>query len=145
MSEDEIWSFLVDGHTGILTTLRRDGQPISLPLWYAVVDRKIYAGTRGKKVTRLQHDSRCSFLVEQGERWAELQAVHLVCEGRVVEPDEKLAAAIGAELQRKYAAFTTQRKDMPTETQKAYSVTGTTLELTPVERILNWDNRKLGL
>ena len=77
MNEEEIWDFLTNGHTGILTTLRRDGVPIAMPIWYAVVDHTVYIGTRGKKLTRLAHDPRASFLVESGEKWAELRAVHL--------------------------------------------------------------------
>ena len=50
MTDDEIWSFVTDAHTGIMTTLRRDGYPISLPLWFACLDRQIYLRTRGKKL-----------------------------------------------------------------------------------------------
>jgi len=146
MSDEEIWSFLADGHTGILTTLRRDGYPVALPVWYAVVDRRIYAVTRGKKVARVAKDSRCSFLVESGERWAELQAVHAICEGRIIEPDDALSGAIAAEMKRKYAGYRTAPKAMPDATRQHYDSAKTaTIELVPLERILNWDNRKLGL
>lgn len=146
MTDEEIWTFLTEGHTGILTTLRRDGHPIALPVWYAVVDGRIFVVTRGKKVARVAKDSRCSFLVESGERWAELQAVHVVCEGRVIEPDETLEAAIRAEMNRKYAAYRTARKAMPDATRTHYTSSGSAvIELVPLERILNWDNRKLGV
>ena len=64
MTEDEIWDFLRDGHTGIFATLRSDGVPIMMPIWFAVVDRCVYVQTRGKKLTRVKNDSRASFLVE---------------------------------------------------------------------------------
>ena len=54
MTEEEIWSFVTDAHTGILTTLRRDGVPIALPLWFACLDRRIYFRTRGKKLARIE-------------------------------------------------------------------------------------------
>ena len=41
MSDDEAWHFIEQGHTGILTTLRRDGWPVALPLWFPVHDRRI--------------------------------------------------------------------------------------------------------
>ena len=146
MTDREIWAFLTEGHTGILTTLRRDGHPIALPVWYAVVEGRIFVVTRGKKVARVAKDSRCSFLVESGERWAELHAVHLVCEGRVIEPDEALESAIRAEMNRKYAAYRTAPKAMPDATREHYASSGpSVIELVPLERILNWDNRKLGL
>jgi hypothetical protein len=146
MSDEEIWAFLTEGHTGILTTLRQDGHPIALPVWYAVVDGRIFVVTRGKKVARVAKDSRCSFLVESGERWAELQAVHLVCEGRVIEPDDALDSAIREEMNRKYAAYRTARKAIPDATRQHYANSGTAvIELVPLERILNWDNNKLSL
>jgi hypothetical protein len=146
MTDQEIWAFLTEGHTGILTTLRRDGYPIALPIWYAVVDGRIFVVTRGKKMARVAKDSRCSFLVETGERWAELRAVHLVCEGRIIEPDDALGAAIRAEMNRKYAAARTAAKAMSDETREHYASSGSAvIELVPLERILNWDNRKLGL
>ena len=35
-SEDEAWDVLDQSHTGILITFRRDGRPVSLPVWYVV-------------------------------------------------------------------------------------------------------------
>lgn len=146
MTEDETWKFLTDGHTGILMTLRSDGVPIGMPVWYAVVDRKIYVGTRGKKLARIRRDARASFLVEAGERWAELRAVHLTGHARIVDPDDTLAARIAAEMDRKYTAFGTARTDMPEATRNVYATARTgVVELTPDARILNWDNRKLGV
>lgn len=146
MTEDEIWDFVADGHTGILTTLRRDGQPVALPVWYATVNRTIYVVTRGKKVERVRRDGRCSFLVESGERWAELRAVHLTCRGRVVEPDRALAAAIAEDMDRKYRAYRTAGSAMPAETKKHYATAAAaTIELAPQGRPLHWDNRKLGI
>jgi hypothetical protein len=146
MNDDEIWAFLTEGHTGIFTTLRQDGHPIALPVWYSVIDRRIYVVTRGKKVARVAKDSRCSFLVESGERWAELRAVHVVCEGHIVEPDDALESAIRAEMNRKYAAYRTAPKAMPEATRQHYANPGpAVIELVALERILNWDNNKLGL
>ena len=54
LSEDEAWDVLGKFHTGILTTLRRDGTPVSLPVWYVVDERTIIVKTppRTKKVVR---------------------------------------------------------------------------------------------
>ena len=49
LNEDEIWSFLEQGHTGILTSLRRDGTPIALPVWYAVHERTVAVVSAGKQ------------------------------------------------------------------------------------------------
>ena len=67
MTEQEIWDYVTDAPTGILTTLRRDGVPVAMPIWFACVDRTIYIQTRGKKLQRIAHDPRASFLVESGQ------------------------------------------------------------------------------
>ena len=79
LSQDEAWEVLEHSHTGILTTLKADGAPVTLPVWFVVVDRTIgmMAPSRTKKVSRIRRDPRASFLVESGQRWAELRAVHL--------------------------------------------------------------------
>lgn len=146
MNDDEVWAMLTDAHTGIFTTLRADGMPISLPVWFAVVNRRVYVVTRGRKVERVRRDPRAAFLVEAGERWADLRAVHLTGRASVVDPDAALTAAIEAEMERKYAAFRTARRAMPDETRRHYATArGATIELVPDERILQWDNRKLAI
>ena len=79
MSRQEAWDWLTAAHTGIFTSLRSDGVPISVPVWFVADEGKIYlfapAGT--KKIVRVRNDPRVAFLVESGERWAELKAVHL--------------------------------------------------------------------
>jgi nitroimidazol reductase NimA-like FMN-containing flavoprotein (pyridoxamine 5'-phosphate oxidase superfamily) len=144
MEPDEIWDFVTRSHTGIFVTLRRDGVPIAMPLWFAVLDRKIYISTRGKKLARIRHDDRASFLVESGQLWAELKAVHLTGKARVLEESDALCPRVQAELDRKYAAFRTLREDMPDATRKSYQAADHAyVEFTPDERILNWDNQRL--
>ena len=143
MSEDELWAFVTDGHSGILTTLRADGSPVALPIWYAVVDRKVYIHTRGKKLIRVGHNPVSSFLVEDGEKWAELRAVHLAGTARIVTPSDQLAAEIDEEISRKYDRFRTPAKDMPEKTRAAYSSGFAWIEFTPGDRILNWNNAHL--
>jgi PPOX class probable F420-dependent enzyme len=145
LTPDEAWGVLERAHTGILTTLRRDGMPISLPMWFVVLDRTICIGAPSgtKKLARLRHDPRASFLVESGERWAELEAVHLT--GRVERvTDEAEIARIDDALDKKYAAFRTASTEMPQATRNHYAGR-TYLRLVPDDRILSWDNRKLGL
>ena len=60
LSEDEAWVELDTAHTGILTTVRRDGRPVSLPVWFATVGRHIYVRTPAKtrKVEHVRNDPR---------------------------------------------------------------------------------------
>lgn len=145
LSADEAWAVLEAAHTGIFTTLRRDGMPIALPVWFTVLDRTICLGapSRTKKISRLRHDPRASFLVESGERWAELQAVHLTGRVEFVE-DEPTMARIDDALDEKYAPFRTDHARMPERTQAHYAGR-TFLRLVPDERIISWDNRRLPL
>src|SRR4051794_21236244 len=115
MTPEEVWDYVTQAHTGILTTLRRDGMPIAMPLWFACLDRTIYSRTRGKKLQRIAHDPRASFLVEGGERWADLKAVHLTGRAEVVDLDEATSARVLAELDRKYKPFSS-RTQMTKET-----------------------------
>ena len=146
LSEDELWEFVTNGHTGILTSLRRDGMPIAMPVWYAVVDRQILIRTRGKKLTRIANDPRVSFLVETGERWAELTAVHFTGHAEIIDADPDLSEAFNREIERKYAAYRTASKEMPTATRDVYrtSIHGL-IRIVPDDRVLTWDNNKLGL
>ncbi len=143
MTAEECWAYVADAHTGILTTLRRDGMPIALPLWFVVLDGRIYAQTRGRKLQRIAHDPRSSFLVETGDRWADLKAVHFTGISEIVDLDADLSARFRAEIDRKYAAFSS-RTEMPKDTAQYYAkaVTGV-VRFTAEDRILNWDNAKL--
>jgi hypothetical protein len=146
MSPEECWAMLEASINGTLVTLRKDGRPVALPVWYVVLDQKIYVSTRGKKLTRLRNDKRCAFLVEAGERWAELRAVHLECDGRIIEPTAELAERIATAMGEKYAAYRTGREAMPAATRDHYArAVGGLVELDPVGKLLNWDNRKLGM
>jgi nitroimidazol reductase NimA-like FMN-containing flavoprotein (pyridoxamine 5'-phosphate oxidase superfamily) len=145
LDADEAWAVLAAAHTGIFTTLRRDGMPIALPVWFVAIDRTIglAAPSRTKKIARLRRDSRASFLVESGDRWVELQAVHLTGRVEFVD-DEAEMARIDDALDVKYAAFRGPRGAMPEKTQAHYAGR-TFLRLVPDERIISWDNRRIPL
>jgi PPOX class probable F420-dependent enzyme len=145
LTPEEAWEELARAHTGILTTLRRDGMPITLPMWFVALDRAIYfsapAGT--KKLARLRHDPRAAFLVESGQRWAELKAVHLTGRVEWLHDDDEVAVVERA-LEAKYAAFRTATTRMPQATRDRYA-TRAYLRFVPDDRVLTWDNRKLRL
>jgi hypothetical protein len=144
LSPDEAWAVVAAAHTGIFTSLRRDGVPIALPLWFVVLERRIYVSgpASAKRVTRVRRDPRVSFLVESGAHWAELLAVHLTGRARVVtEPG--LLARVADALDAKYTAFRMRRSAMPAATRAHYEVELATIEITPDAHILSWDNARL--
>ena len=144
LDEDQLWAFLTEGHEGTFTTLRSDGWPVSLPVWYVVRDRTVFLRTqpRTKKVARLANDPRSSFLVSSGARWAELKAVVLTCEAVAVE-DDLVRAEVFTLFDEKYDAFRTPTAKMPTSSQKHYKGRPVVIRLDVVDAVLSWDNSRL--
>ena len=97
---------------------------------------------RTKKVSRTRRDGRASFLVESGERWAELRGVHLSGTARVVD-EPGLIGRVRAALDAKYSSFRTPRAEMPDPTRRHYEVPIAVVEIRPEGRILTWDNARL--
>lgn len=141
LTDDEAWAAIEAAHTGILTTLRADGQPIALPVWFVIFDRTICLSTpaASKKVQRIRHDPRASVLVESGQEWQKLRGVHV--SGRVYEVSEPARSAVRAALEHKYRAFRSSPETMPERVQRRYA-DFTILCLVPEGRLLTWDNSK---
>jgi len=146
VSREEAWAALAAAHTGILTTLRSDGTPVALPVWFVVLDERIYVGTpsRTKKVARIRRNPRASFLIESGEHWTELFGVHLTGKARVVT-DLDVRSRVDQALGAKYDRYRVRRDALPEATRRYYEVEMAVLEIIPDERILTWDNSRLTL
>jgi hypothetical protein len=143
LSDGEAWDVLGSSHTGILTSLRRDGFPVSLPVWFVVDDRVVLVAgpAASHKFTRIGRDPRIAFLVESGEAWKELRAVHLIGRGELVEqPDWE---SVDQLFEVKYAGFRTSRQDMPAPARARYDGARSLVRLTATERFLTWDNQRL--
>jgi PPOX class probable F420-dependent enzyme len=143
LSDDEAWRVLADSHTGILTSLRRDGVPVSLPVWFVVDGRTILVAgpSSSYKFLRLRRDPRVAFLVESGQAWKDLTAVHLIGVAEMVDqPDWD---SVDERFDAKYANFRTARADMPASARARYDGSRSLVRLTPTERLLTWDNRRL--
>jgi PPOX class probable F420-dependent enzyme len=145
LSRDEAWAALAGAHTGVLVTLRSDGVPIALPVWFVALDQRIFLATpdHTAKVGRVRRDPRCSFLVESGRRWAELTGVHLTGRASVVT-DPAVTERVLLALHAKYDAFRTPRSDMPDATRRHYEASTTVIVIEPDERIITWDNSRSG-
>ena len=144
MSRDEAWAVLERSHTGIFTSLRRDGTPITLPVWFVALDRRIYIAGQDhtKKFARIRNDPRVSFLVESGTMWAELVGVVLTGRAGRLGDAERLDRVVAA-LHEKYERFRTPRDQMPDATRMHYETESVTIEVIPDDRILSWDNARL--
>lgn len=146
MERAEAMARIASSHTGIVTSLRRDGMPISTPMWFCVLDDAVHFRTprASKKATRMRNDPRVGFLVEGGERWADLWAVHLAGRATFVE-DDTVIERVDAALQAKYASFKTARAEMPEATRAHYERPFVVVRVDAEDRIVSWDNTRLGL
>jgi len=147
LSEQEVWEELARAHTGILTSLRADGTPITLPIWFIAIDGRIFfsAPARTKKIPRLRRNPRCCFLVESGTYWRELKAVLVTGNAREVTDDD-VTRRVRQALDAKYHTYRSQRASMPEATRDVYEAAGAVMfEIVPDDRILTWDNARIEL
>jgi PPOX class probable F420-dependent enzyme len=145
LTDDEAWNVIAASDVGVLTTLRADGWPVSLPVWFVAHERTVClaAPTGTKKVARVRRDPRASFLVESGALWSELRAVHLTGLVEIVTQDS-LKRLIADAIDEKYATRRTDQAAMPTGVQDRYR-DRTFLQLRPESRVLSWDNSRIVL
>lgn len=144
--EEELWAFVAAARTGILTTLRADGWPLALPVWFVCHDRIVYVRTpaRTRKVEHVRRDPRVSFTVEAGLSWAELRAVVLTGRAHVV-PEEEERDRIFELIAEKYQGFGIRQTEVPAATIRHYDTESALIRIDPDEHRLSWDNRKLRL
>jgi PPOX class probable F420-dependent enzyme len=75
MNEEMYNKFLAQTRYGFLTTLRRDGSPTAVPVWFEWdgVAVRIFTSKTSSKVKRIQHDPRVTLLVandlDEHEAW----------------------------------------------------------------------------
>ena len=142
MTPSERDDFLEAADTGILTTLRRDGSPISLPMWFVVIDRDVHFRTRtsARKVARIERDGRASFVVDSGAAWVDLRSVSI--SGTLVAVSGDAAVEVDDALSAKYRGRGVP-DEVPTKTTEHYADASTYFRLVPEQRELTWDDSKL--
>jgi PPOX class probable F420-dependent enzyme len=145
LTDEEIDAFLTTGHTLILSTIRKSGEPLMTPLWYVWMDGAFWIGTAAAsaKAGHIRRDPRVCCLVEEGEKWVDLKAVIASCDASFVE-DEDQIARVQAAMDAKYAAFRMDRSTLPQTTQQHYQRTRAIIRMVPRDGgIRSWHNRKL--
>jgi PPOX class probable F420-dependent enzyme len=143
-SDGELWQFLDDTHTGILTTLRADGWPIALPVWFVTADRRIYVQTpaRTRKVAHVRRDPRVCFTAEAGVSWGELRAVVLTGRAHVLPEGDERSSVFGL-VAEKYGGFGIPVDEVPAATIRHYDTESAVIRIDPAAQPVTWDNRKL--
>jgi hypothetical protein len=144
LTDDEAWELIAGSHTGIFTSLRRDGRPIALPVWFVAHGRSVYIRTPAatKQTTRVRHDSRAHFLVEHGTDWGELVSVSFSARAGVLDPDPSLDKTLEQLLADKYAAHRPPEERLPAAVRERYAETEL-IRLTPDGPLRSWNNAAL--
>jgi PPOX class probable F420-dependent enzyme len=97
MSNRERETFLAMPRLGILATLRDDGAPIAVPVWFewdgTVV--RMFSGAASPKIHRIERDARASLLVTnavgEGEAWVAFDGPIAVSPDGAMELAKRLA------------------------------------------------------
>jgi Pyridoxamine 5'-phosphate oxidase len=144
LEDAEVWQFLEESRVGVFSSLRRDGAPVSLPVWFVPLDHRIYlrGPARGKKFGRVRNDPRVSFLCDTGERWTELKAVHLSGRAVVLGDVPDLEIRVNAGFDRRYSALRPMTSSLLQEIRDHYA-DFSIIEIIPEGRILSWDNSRI--
>ncbi len=146
LPEAEAWEFLERAHIGIFTTLRRGGWPLSLPVWFVALERRIYVMSPGRsaKVQRVRRDPRVCFLVEEGCSWTEVRAVVMAGTAELVEDAEERSRAL-VRFSEKYRGLRMPRDRISKATRTHYGEHAAWIRITPADPIVSWDNARVRL
>src|ERR1700761_3125323 len=106
MSAAEIAEFISDHGSAVLTTLRADGRPVPLPVWYVAAGGALYFQTPpgSRKVGNIERDPRGAVLIDDGERWEHLRGVLIQGTAELVT-DEADRARLGAAFDALFAGL----------------------------------------
>ena len=146
LEPDEAWAVVEAAHTGILTTLRADGMPVALPVWFVVLDRTICLSA-----PIAHQEGGPARATTPGRRSSSSRA----SDGPSSRPCTSRGASRSSTTRRRsrrdrrrargeVRRVPTAAEAMPTATREHYAGR-TFLRFVPDARILSWDNRRLEL
>jgi PPOX class probable F420-dependent enzyme len=145
MSGAELAAFISDHGTAVLTTLRADGRPVPLPVWYVAADGALYFQTpsRARKVANIERDPRVAVLISDGERWEHLRGVLIQGTAELVT-DEAARERVLAAFDALFADLRLPQERMPAAMVTTYADKAVFRVALP-EQPATWDNRKVRL
>ncbi|GAA4614128.1 pyridoxamine 5'-phosphate oxidase family protein [Saccharopolyspora hordei] len=146
MTEDEVVEFIGQRRVVVLATVKPDGRPHLVPMWFVhdgpVIEVWSYA--RAQKTRNLRRDPRATLLLEAGTGYSELRGVSLECDVELLESPEDVER-IGTGLAVRYG--TASPLDLSDEQARAAlrakAAKRVGIRFTPT-RTISWDHRKLG-
>jgi general stress protein 26 len=149
MSDAEVAAFLREQRTVVCATNGRDGWPHLMPLWYTVRDPADGPGPRlwswtyaaSQKVRNLEHDSRATLQIEDGEQYDQLRGVMFKVDV-LVHRDTALVAETGIAIYSRYSGGAELGEEVRAMVARQ-APKRVALEFVERQRA-SWDHRKLG-
>lgn len=141
MTDAEVESFLAGRHTMNVATHNHDSTIHLVAMWYGFLDGRPVFETyaRSQKVLNVRRDNRITVLVEEGDKYENLQGVELVGTAEVIDDPDTVVAAATSVVER-YMEL-----DDPADAHAAAMVLANkrVAIVISVERTVSWDHHKL--
>jgi nitroimidazol reductase NimA-like FMN-containing flavoprotein (pyridoxamine 5'-phosphate oxidase superfamily) len=143
MTETEVWSFLEDHQKLFVGFTTPNGYPHVSPVWFCVLEGKIYFRSYDYKVkTILARSGKACCAADDGESYRQLRGVIIWGRSRVVT-DKKLIERVNDSMNLKYERLQWKTSEMPSAwVKERRKERRSFVEIVP-DRISSWDNRKL--
>ncbi len=143
MTRSESWSFVKEHYKMILCTLDSDGFPHAAPVWYIVMDNKIYfrAQPYKKKIFNILKRPQIAAVIEDGDVYTELRGVMIRGLAKVVDTDKPLRKLVFSMLAEKYHNLRDTDKFPKSWQEKFGKEHRVVVEISPIS-LVSWDNRK---
>lgn len=127
----------------VLCSLDSDGFPHAAPIWFVVIDDKIYfrAQPYKKKIKNIMIRPQVCGVIEDGDIYTELRGVMIRGLAKIVDSDKPLRKHVFELLAEKYTPLRNTNK-FPRSWQETYGKEHrVVVEFRPTS-IVSWDNRK---
>jgi general stress protein 26 len=144
LTPEEVHEFLQNQRTLIVTTLKKDGAPISHAMWFTYLDDAVYFDTQSAslKARNIERDDRVCCLVEAGEKYFDLRGVTIQGHCVAVHDPQEIARVEAAKAE-KNARIGSGLEDMPewfSESRGRRRERGARVLLkVPMEKISTWN------
>lgn len=127
----------------VLCTLDSYGFPHAAPVWFVVINDKIYfrAQPYKKKIRNILRKPQACVVIEDGDKYTELRGVMIRGLAKVVDTDRPLRARVFELLAEKYNIVRDTDKFPKTWQGKYGKEHRVVVEFKPIN-IVSWDNRK---
>jgi general stress protein 26 len=141
--DDELWSFIDSRDKVYVAFPMKNGYPHVSPMWFCVLDRKIFMRTQDYKVkAKLATEGKVCFTLDDGKGYRDLRGAVVWGRSRVVS-EKALVDRIEKMMRTKYMEQQWRSSEMPSwwvaerkAEHRAY------IEVVPL-RVSSWDNRRI--